>query len=382
MLTSGSTRLIREINTQHVLNLVRLNPGITAREISRITSLQISTVLYTLQSLQNKGLVRKSGLGPTTRKGGKPPMTWAIDGTFGQIIGVELLSREIRLVVLGFDTKIIHEMQFRFEGKRSPEQFIRLVKKAVSKAMPDSSTILGMGIGIPGFVNTESGIALHSALFETQSVPFGSILKNNFPFPVHLDNTANCGALSAKWLDPETREESHIAYISVNQNFSGMGVGFIINHELYRGSRNAAGEIRSFLSPEERDRFVREARAVCPPDCFLGKELSPDQISLGEIIREARQKNPAGEMILERITENIAHRLQGLIEVFDPGVVVIGGDICSAQSLIEPVLKESFSRQAIGYPASDPSILYSPFGTYAVAMGSTVLVFEKYFRFK
>ena len=237
-----------------------------------------------------------------------------------------------------------------------------------------------MGLGIPGFVDSNSGTARQSALFRSQSIPFGTMLQEHFPFPVYLDNTANCGALSAKWLVAETREESHIVYVSVNQNFTGMGVGYIIHNELYRGNRDAAGEIRSFLSPEERDRFVREAKEVCPPDCFLYREFNTDNLLLSEVIIRAGEQDPAGQLILKRIAENIAHRLQVLIELFDPGVVVIGGDICSAQDLIDPVLKTSLTQKINTSLESNPPILYSPFGTYAVAMGSTVLVFEKYFR--
>jgi len=106
MFKSGSTKLIRNLNTQHVLNLVRMNSGITARKISNTTNLQMSTVLYTLKSLEEKVMIRSAGFGTSTIQGGKPPVKWEIKPEYGYIFGIELLSKEIRLVVMNFASQI------------------------------------------------------------------------------------------------------------------------------------------------------------------------------------------------------------------------------------------------------------------------------------
>ena len=102
MFKSGSTKLLKNLNQQHILNLVRINPGISATFLKEKTNLQMSTVLYTLKVLKGQGIVKEIGYGNSTANGGKPPVLWDIEAEYGFIIGMELLSSEARLVIINF----------------------------------------------------------------------------------------------------------------------------------------------------------------------------------------------------------------------------------------------------------------------------------------
>ncbi len=120
MFTSGSSKLVKQLNRQHIINLVRMNSSISAREISVITGLQISTVLYTLKKFESKGYVRRIGMGGTTIQGGKPPVLWDIASDYGFTFGIELLSKQVSLVLLDFKSEIIFQQTYSVEYTTDP----------------------------------------------------------------------------------------------------------------------------------------------------------------------------------------------------------------------------------------------------------------------
>lgn len=99
MFKSGRTSLVKDLNQQHVLNLVRTHPGIAASEIHRATKLQMSTISYILSELKTQGLIQDIGYGDSTVQGGKPPVLWDLSPAYGYVIGIELMPEEMRLVL-------------------------------------------------------------------------------------------------------------------------------------------------------------------------------------------------------------------------------------------------------------------------------------------
>ena len=192
MFTSGSSKLVKGLNRQHIINLVRMNSSISAREISNITGLQISTVLYTLKKFEEKGYIRRIGMGGTTIQGGKPPVLWDIASDYGFTFGVELLSKEISLVLLDFKSEVIFQRTYEIEYTQDPEKIADQIKTIVDTVVREfkvpKKKILGLGLAMPGIVDCKKGRILYSMGFDLHSINFKEILEARFDFDIEIEN--------------------------------------------------------------------------------------------------------------------------------------------------------------------------------------------------
>ncbi len=382
MFKSGSTKLVKNLNKKHILNLVRMQPDITARKISGLTGLQISTVLYTLKSLRDKNFIRETGLGSSTIQGGKPPALWDINPDYGYIIGAELLSSELRLAVLDFKNTLIARETYPLDLVKDINIISGHIENSVrditGSAEIEFEQILGIGIGIPGSIDCDNGIIVYSQKQDFHNQSFRPELSERLPFPIELDNDANAGALGIKWLDSLDLETANIVYMNVQQNFDGMGVGFIINHELYHGADWAAGEIQSFLPANFWQRICKRVSSECLlcADAAHESGLHPD---INHIVKNALSNHRDDLFILREIAKEISKKAVLLTDLFNPDVIIIGGDICEAQPIIESVIKERLKANVISEAAKQTHLRFSPFGAYSGAYGGAALIFRKIF---
>lgn len=380
MYKSGSTSLVKDLNKKHILNLVRMNAGITARELSDKTGLQMATVLYTLKSFSESGLIREAGLGNSTIQGGKPPQTWQLNPQYGYVIGMELLSSETRAILMNFSGEVLSEYKTESQGRAEAEKYVRhvsgLTERIRNEHKISKKKLLGVGIGIPGSIDHQNGLIEYSYTFDFKEVEFRNLLQNTDGTQYEIDNDANAGALGIKWFDKNEMNTSHILYVSINQNFSGMGAGFVIDHKIYRGAHSAAGEIAVFLKESDWKNLLTRA------DKKFGSNFHTDfgrTPKISEVVNLAKVGNDTSKFILNDVAKQIAKKLVPLIDLLDPHSVVIGGDICEAREFIEKAIEERVAKGIISICARKTKIKYSPFGAYSVSMGAAALIFQKIF---
>ena len=311
MYQSGSIKLVKNLNKRHILNLVRLRRGVIARTISNETGLQMSTVLYTLKALSEEGLIINAGLGNTTYQGGKPPATWELNPEFGYIIGVELSSKEARIVVTNFNGDIvgksIKQIEFTTSHIALAHQLIQIITKFIIEVKLNKKKVLGIGIGIPGSIDSDKGVINFSYSFDFHSVRFVALLEKQLPYNIIIENDANAGALGVKLMHKELRDYRHLLYLSINQKFSGIGIGFIINNHLYRGASNSAGEFNSFLPENKLSGILNNALKKDSKNAIIKKFVAgSEEYNLKDLVENANLGNEASRYVLREIGKEIS----------------------------------------------------------------------------
>ncbi len=384
MFTSGSSKLVKKLNREHIINLVRMNSSISAREISVLTGLQISTVLYTLKKFEAKGYVRRIGMGGTTIQGGKPPVLWDIASDYGFTFGIELLSKEISLVLLDFRSEIIFKHTYDIEYTTDPEkladQIEEIVEGAIKEFRVSRKKILGLGLAMPGTVDNEKGRILYSIGFDLHSVNFREILESRFDFGIEIENDANAGALGVKWLSRSEYMVKDLLYLVIHSNFTGMGAGFIINHELHRGAHGAAGEVRTFLPDKFLKKAIKNAQAIYKGKCHIC-DLKNDEkkITVSDIIKFAKEGDSGAIYVLKELAKEFGKKVVQFVDLLNPELVIIGGDICEAEEFIEPIIRKAILNDVISEFAQNTRLKFSQFKSYSGAIGGASLIFQKFF---
>lgn len=387
MFKSGSTSLVKDLNQQHVLNLVRMHPGISASEIQRATKLQMSTVSYTLRALKAQGVIQEIGYGDSTVQGGKPPLLWDLAPAYGQVIGIEFIPKEIRLVLLDFSTKVrfqqIYPVHLRRHDNHLEAELCRIITQVLTEQKIAPEHVLGVGVSIPGLIDSQRGVIHYSYAFGVKALPLRDLVQRHFRFPIEIGNDANAGALGIKWLSRTEQLVPHILYVTINQDARGIGAGLIINHELFDGAHGCAGEMAAFLPAVKRRRLLTQAEDKFGRKAGILqrlKALELASIPVADVVTAAAQGEEAAIYVLREIAKEIGTRLVQLIDLFDPHTVVIGGDICGAEKFISKIIQHRIARLVIADCNRNVPVQFSPFGIYSVAMGSTALILQRIFR--
>ncbi|HKE56281.1 MAG TPA: ROK family transcriptional regulator [Pyrinomonadaceae bacterium] len=376
---------IRDINRQIVLNYVREREPISRAEIARETALQRSTISAIVDSLKAEGLVKEVGEGEST--GGRRPTLLRLRTAGPIAIGVSITPTRTIVATSDLAGRVIEQEEFLTDPiwNRSAQRIIASVKHFSSQ--PNSS-IEAVGMSIPGLVDPETGCAIYVPYFKWRDLPIEQVISDSTGLPVTIDNDANSVGLAELWFGrPEISDARDFILILVAE---GVGSGIIIDGQVYRGERGAAGEFGHMI-----------VGAAAPVPCSCGnfdcwEAFSSERAAMNRYERLTQNGASVGSIgfpeLVDRALTGEAHARTSLIETahylgigisnlivgFSPEVVIVGGEISRAWRLIEAALTETIGRSVRrGLPSA--RILASTLGRHPTLMGALSLVLARKF---
>lgn len=230
---TGSKELIRDINTNLVLETIINNTAISRASIAKHLGLTKATISAIVQELINKKLVIEIGSDDTSL--GRKPILLSLHKKAGYVIcidiGVETTSALVSDLI-GEDCSL---KQIR-TPKNSANIINVLIDLIESMKLPKDAPygLVGITLGIHGVIaNNQVSFAPY---YNLTGINLAEGLEQHFYAPVYLENEANLSVIGEKTFQ---YDYSNIANISVH---SGIGLGIIINHKLYTGYNGRAGE--------------------------------------------------------------------------------------------------------------------------------------------
>ena len=380
----GLTLQIAEEKHKLALKLIRDYGELSGAQIARLTGFQPSTVVYILRRLNKAGLIEYSRTGESTNRGGKRPVLWKINGSFGYIIGMEVLLDKIRYVLTDFSGKIVVKKEISYEdylkNDRVIEAILGNIKNIIIQYSLDEKRILGIGIGITGLIDNAEAAVQYSSNLQLRDLPLKKIIENQVSIPVNLINDANAGALGVKWYSQRKEPlPPNIVYVTYNQVSDYLGLGIIINDMLYSGAAGTAGEVFDPL-PNLLDvgkKAMQQHNYRSPLKQWLE---SGKHIPLLPIFKYARQEDTIAREIVNTIIQFLAYQLMLINGFINPDMIVLGGDIAIGQDLILNPLIDEFNKRNREFLEIDyniPEIIFSEYGNYSVAMGANAVVLRK-----
>lgn len=196
METPGSQSSLHRANLERVVRAVRLAGSLTQAEIARTTGLSAATVSNIVRELKDGGTVEVT----PTSAGGRRARSVSLSGDAGIVIGVDFGHTHLRVAVGNLAHQVLAEESEPLDVDASSTQgFDRaeeLVNRLIAATGVDRSKIAGVGLGVPGPIDVESGTLGSTAILPgwTGTRP-AEELRGRLGVPVHVDNDANLGAL-------------------------------------------------------------------------------------------------------------------------------------------------------------------------------------------
>ncbi len=382
----------RERKNLTILELIRRRGPLTRTEISKETELNIVTVSNYINNYIDKGLVLEGGLDVST--GGRRPVMVELNPKAGFVIGVGVdLFNEIGLLTDLQANVLVRIKRPRPTGNDQDiiDSLVKLVEDLIDKSELESSKIKGLGIGIPGVVDRRAGtIRWPDQMSSIYISAVKNMMEQKFNIPTFLENDATVAACGERDFELESGIKDLIFM------YSGIGCGIIINSQIYHGTTGCAGELGLIdLSEEEKKQFGGLARweADLGITSEAKKLLSEDRkskivdlvngdmerINMKVVIDASRDGDELATELVKKAGRELGTKIAYLVNFLNPEVVVIGGGIERAGSIILDEIKNTIRSKSLQEVSNILRIVPTQLGEDSIALGAVSLVIQEIF---
>ena len=377
---------IRNINRQIVLNYVRERAPISRAEIAQETALQRSTISIIVDELKAQGLIEEFE-GEST--GGRPPTLLQLRAADAIAIGVDLSTKNTIVAASDLAGRVLDQEEFPTDpsSQVTLERIIESIRKLIKKGIG----IEGVGISIPGLVDSETGIALFVPRFKWRDWAIAEEVRVATGLPVRVDNDANAMALAELWFGrPEIRQVRDFIMILVEE---GLGTGIVFDGQVYHGVVGAAGEFGHMIighnapiacasgSRECWEAFASERAALGRYADLCGADSVAD-VTFAQMMDRALNGDSLAKSALTETAHYLGIGISNLIKGLSPEAVIVGGQIARVWPLIGEGLRNAVEENSICRGLPSAKVIASSLGANPRLMGALSLFLASKFASK
>jgi predicted NBD/HSP70 family sugar kinase len=400
----GDPELMRAINRSHILDAIRRHEPISRIDLCRHTRLSRTTVSAIAADLIGQGLIheeRQDAAGTAVR--GRPRLRLVMNPNVAFVVGVKLSVHQISVTVTNLKAEVLSYAAI--PGPMSalgPAAVADLIATTAAAELARCRLSLdrtaGLGIGIPGFIDSAAGICQWSPIFGQGPIPFAAMVAARIDCPVIIENDANLVALAERWFGPGPETDNFVV-VTVEH---GVGMGLIIGGELYRGQHGFGGEFGHIRhdpqgGPSMGSPLCRCGRHGCLEAFVADYALLRDALALDgspppvdeadadrklhDLIDRARNGDTARRALFDRAGTILGQAIATLATILDPGRIVLSsGDHMRAVDLLRPSLEAAFDACRLPRVGKPCPILFHDQGDDVWARGAASLVLQGLYR--
>jgi len=342
-------------------------------EICRLTNVTTPTVSRMIEELIDEGWVIDRGCGNSI--GGKRPHVFSLNPDAAYILGVDIGREYLRVAIFNLKNEPIEgilEYSSILE-EQDDEATLRYVREKIDETIGrlnvDRAKIKMAGFALPGLIDRE-GTSYTYLTYEQPGIK--GILEEMLQIPVFIDNDSNVMTM-AEHTFGVAKDVNNVLCVSVNEC---IGLGMILNSKLYRGGIGMAGE------------FGHICISGLEASCHCGKIGCLETVSSGraienvagkplqEIIEAARKDDISAIDLLHRAGEKLGEGIATMIHLFNPDMVVIGGEIVQAGDLMLVPVQQAINKYALARMRGHCELKMSNLGVYSAILGTLMMVME------
>ena len=356
----------RIINTSRVLREIWINKEISRIQIAKNLHLDKSTISSIVSELIDSGVISETAVGEAGPLGGRKPVFLRLDNAYGCVLGIELRPESYSAVAVNLDGTIIYSKfeLARFAGANFKDAFSDIVQRIRAELARVGPPLLGIGLGVPGVVNPQTGIIRYSIPLQmTDEFDFRREIAGGYDIPLFLENDANACAWGELAFHRVKNLQDFLFLLVEFRDISdrqelfektAVGIGIVINGRVHYGHNYSAGEFRSILcSQENRGQFSLE--------------------------RDESFRIEQDERVLRRFIRELSANIAMIVNTLNLDHVFLGGHIERYKREVQSILPEEIQSN---WPYPDKvhcAIRFSTLGDRAVAYGAAGMVLHRIF---
>jgi predicted NBD/HSP70 family sugar kinase len=374
---------MRAQNSSLLLKVIWRERHISRADIARTTGLSPSTVSAIVAGLQQAGLVRETGAG-LSRGGRRPTMIGFCDDVF-TLVGVEIGSSHVTVVLTDLRADVRVSRFAPLPARTDPDGAIATVRTFIDEGLAELGVsrdqVIGIGVGLPGPVRPDAPGRLPPLMVPAwRDYDVLDVLSSAYGLPVFVENDANLGALAEQWWGAG-RNGKDLTYIKIG---TSIGSGHVINGELYRGAGGTAGEIGHLPIDPNGPRcscgllgclttFIGSETLVARAKREVSASAGPIA-TVGDLVNAVRAGDAAARKIVGDVGAHLGVAVASLMNVLNPAVVVLGGEITSLGEILLAPVRAAVRERSLATTYEDTPIITSNLGDKAIAVGAATMV--------
>ena len=382
----GSQTALRELNQQRIADTLLASGPSTQAELARQTGLSTATISNIVRIMSDAGIVETE---PTTSSGRRALLV-RLSNRGAVAVGIDFGRRHLRIAIttLGYDVVGEHlgeQTRCGLDALLGPmahraEEGIETASSLLAKMLADNdiahSSVLGIGVGIPGPIDRRAGRVVQGAILpEWVGIELAD-LEVGLRFPVVFDNDANLGALAEVTWGPHS-EIDNLVFVKVG---SGIGAGLILNGRPFYGGLGITGEIGHDTITDNGvvchcgNRGCLET--VASTSVMLDLLARAGVTRVGQIVSRARAGDSATLRVLDDAGLAVGRALASVANLINPEVIVIGGPLAELGDLFLGSIERGLMRHAVPSVGESTRLVMSSLGERAEALGAAALVLQ------
>jgi predicted NBD/HSP70 family sugar kinase len=381
MLKAAEAREAGTLGAGGVLRLVREGHATTRNELAEQSGLSRSTLADRVQSLLALELLQEiSGIAST---GGRPPATLTFNRGAGVVLVADLDTTHCRIAVSDLAAAPLAERAFAFDVTRPPEAVLADVNAGFEELLRDSGTgverIRAIAIGVQSPVAFGRGAPIDAHMmpgWDGFSIP--GWFAAHYAAPVLVDSHVNLMALGEHWT--HWRELDHLLYVTVGTSIE---CGIVSSRQVHRGAHGAAGDIGHIRLAGYDDVLCPCGNTGCLEAVAGGDALAANLTAVGlpasssrDVVAYARAGEPLALQAIRHAGRAVGEVLAECINFFNPGAIVIGGDLAETPQQLLAGVREAAIGRSLPMATRDLRVGNTQLGVRAGLIGAAVMVIE------
>jgi glucokinase-like ROK family protein len=394
----GNSKYVKKLNRMTVLNIIKEREPISRQQLAKITGLTPPAITQIIRELIDMGFVKEVGLEKSC--GGRRPVQLQFNPEAGFVMGIEVTRHETTLGIADLKNDPTDIQTFELdmtEPETGIPQLVDTIKQIINhNENYRDKNFLGLGVAFPGLLNIKEGIVKRSINLgpKWNGFPVKSAIEKEIGLPVYIENNSNASALAERWFGGGT-EYKDLVYINLGE---GISAGIIMDDRILQGFQGHAGEIGHIVIVEGGPlcncgnrgclesicgipALVRKANSEMP----LIKEEDPlkeiwkikGKISINDILKSASIEGTYSNELIKQMGKYIGLAVADVINLYNPGVVFIGGKMAAAAAAFIDILKQTVDSHAFPEIAGSTDIKLSALDGNSGVIGACALALRE-----
>ncbi len=381
-----------------IFKLIQATPSISRVELSKLSGLSSAAITGVVSSLIQKGFLVEERA--SAKVIGRKRVGLSLRSSLGCVIGIDLGTFNLRIVVTDLNGEILASRQERTEMGRGREGVLdrcfSLVRETLASSGVRPDELLGIGVAFSGVIDVQHGRILSyprlGQVEQWRNVPLKEIIEDELGVPCLLEDSVRAVATSEKYLGAGHALKDFV-YVDVGM---GVGASIFIDGKIYRGYNGSAGEFGHMTVDVDGPLYCcgsngcLEALATCttiietvqtaiekgvPTKTLELAGGNPAAITIEIIAQAAEQNDSLAYRALSEAASHIGAAAADLVNLLNPQAIIFGGALFrSAPGLLLEQVRRVVRHRAMEKSANDVTLLISPLLSDAGSRGMARLV--------
>ncbi|MCK7557484.1 ROK family protein [Chitinophaga sedimenti] len=331
--------------------------------------------------------------------GGRRPNLYGLAPESGFFVGVEVKHNHVNIGLLDFKKNLVkHAERVPYKlanTQASLDELCHIITHFIQGYPSAKDKILGCGVNLSGRINYATGYSYSFFYFDED--PLSHVIEQRIGIRTYLENDSRAMAYG-EFSNGVVNEEKNVLFVNLDH---GIGLGILINGQLYYGKSGFAGEfghipffnneiichcgkkgcLETEASGQALVRIFRERLAEGASSVITRKHKNPDDVTLEDIIHAAINDDVLAIELIAEIGEKLGRGIALLINLFNPELVILGGSLSSTGDYIRLPIKSAINKYSLSLVNNDTQLKISKLGEKAGMMGACLLVRNKLLTF-